>query len=95
MTTLLRKLLKCLKPGGKLMISDYCRGDVAQHTKAFTEYVKQRDYDLHTVTKYGEMLEQCGFKKVRKKMSNLLKTMISIHDYELSGESDEQGWSDD
>ena len=78
MTTLIRKLLKTLKPGGKLMISDYCRGDVAQHTKAFTEYVKQRDYDLHTVTKYGEMLEKCGFKKVRTKMINLLKTIISM-----------------
>ena len=61
---LFRKLLRTLKPGGKLMISDYCRGDVAQHSRAFQEYVKQRDYDLHTVTKYGEMLEKCGFKKV-------------------------------
>ena len=68
---LFRKLLKTLKPGGKLMISDYCRGDTSQHTKAFQEYVKQRDYDLHTVTKYGEMLQKCGFKKVRKILSTL------------------------
>merc|ERR1712079_655826 len=47
---LFRKFLKTLKPGGKLMISDYCRGDVAQHSPAFIAYVKSRDYDLHTVS---------------------------------------------
>jgi len=78
---LFRKLLKTLKPGGKLMISDYCRGDVAQHTKAFQEYVKQRDYDLHTVTKYGEMLEKCGFKKVNA--MNKAGLMIDIMKMEL------------
>ena len=77
---LFRKLLKTLKPGGKLMISDYCRGDTSQHTKAFQEYVKQRDYDLHTVTKYGEMLQKCGFKKVRKKI-NLFRYSRFLHDH--------------
>ena len=50
----------------KNFFSDYCRGDVAQHSKEFTDYVKSRDYDLHTVSGYGDILERCGFKNVRK-----------------------------
>merc|ERR1711878_241167 len=48
---LFRKFLKTLKPGGKLMISDYCRGDVAQHSPAFIAYVKSREYDLNYIEK--------------------------------------------
>lgn len=35
-----------LRPGGRLLISDYCRkaGDVSSE---FKKYIKQRGYDLH------------------------------------------------
>jgi len=75
------KFLKSLKPGGKLMISDYCRGNVAVHSKEFTDYVKSRDYDLHTVTGYGDILESCGFKNVNA--MNKTGLMIDIMKMEL------------
>merc|ERR1712193_289197 len=70
---LFRKFLKTLKPGGKLMISDYCRGDVAQHSPAFIAYVKSRDYDLHTVSGYGKLLEDVGFTNVNPMNTTTLR----------------------
>jgi len=78
---LFRKFLKTLKPGGKLMISDYCRGDVAQHSPAFIAYVKSRDYDLHTVSGYGKLLEDVGFTNVNP--MNKTGLMIDIMKMEL------------
>merc|ERR1711973_631474 len=75
------KFLKTLKPGGKLMISDYCRGNVGQHSQQFIEYVKSRDYDLHTVTGYGDILEKCGFRNVNA--MNKTGLMIDIMKMEL------------
>ena len=60
---LFAKFLQTLKPGGRLLISDYCHGD-QPHSNNFKEYVKGRDYDLHTVKEYGQILEQAGFKDV-------------------------------
>ena len=37
---LYKNLLKTLKPGGKLMISDYCRGEKTS-TQEFLDYEKQ------------------------------------------------------
>ncbi len=53
-----------LKPGGRLLISDYCRAPGAP-TPAFAEYIKQRGYDLHSVDEYGAMLERAGFQAVK------------------------------
>merc|ERR1711893_169002 len=55
--------LRCLKPGGILLISDYCRGD-QKHSKKFEDYVKQRGYNLLTVKEYGRTLERAGFSDV-------------------------------
>jgi len=60
---LFRKFLHTLKPGGKLMISDYCHGD-QEHSQAFKEYVAGRDYKLHTVKGYGAILKRAGFREV-------------------------------
>ncbi len=43
---------KWLKPGGKLLISDYCRG-AQEPSELFKSYVSQRRYFLHTVAEYG------------------------------------------
>lgn len=59
-----RNILKTLKPGGKLLVSDYCRGEKPS-PKEFLEYEKQRGYNLWTVKTYGEMLEKTGFKNVK------------------------------
>jgi len=52
-----------LKPGGKLLVTDYCRGDQA-HSPAFQDYVRSRGYDLRTVAQYGQVLEGAGYKNV-------------------------------
>eukprot|EP00092_Neocalanus_flemingeri_P040027 GFUD01043597.1.p1 GENE.GFUD01043597.1~~GFUD01043597.1.p1 ORF type:complete len:278 (+),score=73.55 GFUD01043597.1:55-888(+) len=60
---LFRKFLSTLKPGGKLMISDYCCGD-QKHSQRFLDYVASRDYKLYSVQDYGRILEKAGFQNV-------------------------------
>ncbi|XP_013391180.1 phosphoethanolamine N-methyltransferase-like [Lingula anatina] len=62
--TLFRRLLSFLKPGGKLLISDYCCSD-GDHSENFQKYVAQRGYHLLTPTEYGKLLEKVGFVNVR------------------------------
>ena len=52
-----------LKPGGRLLISDYCRGPHPPST-GFSAYIAQRGYHLHTVEDYGELLKGAGFSGV-------------------------------
>lgn len=51
------------KPGGRILISDYCCGkqDRDLWSQTFTQYVKQRGYHLHTVQDYGKLLEEAGY----------------------------------
>ncbi|KAM9795263.1 phosphoethanolamine methyltransferase [Neosynchiropus ocellatus] len=52
-----------LKPGGKLLISDYCCGE-KPWSPEFQAYIKQRGYILYTPAQYGKFIEQAGFKNV-------------------------------
>ncbi|KMZ62579.1 Phosphoethanolamine N-methyltransferase [Zostera marina] len=61
--SLFKTFLKWLKPGGKVLISDYCKKDGAPSIE-FGEYIKQRGYDLHDVDAYGQLLKDAGFKHV-------------------------------
>ena len=77
---LYKKLLKTLKPGGKLLVSDYCRGTKTS-PQEFLDYEAQRGYNLWTVADYGKMLENTGYSKVvALDKTNL---MISIMKMEL------------
>ncbi|NP_001414863.1 phosphoethanolamine N-methyltransferase 1 isoform 2 [Triticum aestivum] len=60
---LFRNFFKWLKPGGKVLISDYCRSP-GTPSEEFAAYIKQRGYDLHDVKTYGKMLEDAGFHDV-------------------------------
>ncbi|XP_010263678.1 PREDICTED: phosphoethanolamine N-methyltransferase-like [Nelumbo nucifera] len=60
---LFKSFFKWLKPGGKVLISDYCKR-AGSPSKEFAEYIEQRGYDLHDVEAYGQMLRDAGFKEV-------------------------------
>eukprot|EP01018_Ginkgo_biloba_P027288 Gb_18655 [translate_table: standard] len=62
-SALFQKFFKWLKPGGKLLISDYCKAKGTPSLE-FQEYIQQRGYDLHDVEEYGQMLRESGFHDV-------------------------------
>nr|ABG57185.1 phosphoethanolamine N-methyltransferase [Salicornia europaea] len=57
---LFRTFYKWLKPGDKVLISDYCK-KAGPPSPEFASYIKQRGYDLHDVKEYGQMLKDAGF----------------------------------
>ncbi|XP_074645106.1 uncharacterized protein LOC141914452 [Tubulanus polymorphus] len=61
---LFSSFLKWLKPGGKLLITDYCCSD-GTHSEQFQKYVKQRGYTLLSPAAYGKVLEEVGFVNVK------------------------------
>lgn len=52
-----------LKPGGRLLISDYCKGH-EEPSSEFASYIKQRGYHLKSVDSYGDLLRDAGFQSV-------------------------------
>lgn len=60
---LFKSFYNWLKPGGKLLISDYCKNE-GMPSEEFASYIKQRGYDLHDVKTYGKMIEAAGFHDV-------------------------------
>jgi phosphoethanolamine N-methyltransferase len=56
--SLFRSFFKWLKPGGKVLISDYCRSP-GKPPEEFPAYIEQRGYDLHDVEAYGQVLLNC------------------------------------
>lgn len=56
---LFRSFYKWLKPGGRVLISDYCR-NAGNPSAEFAEYIKQRGYDLHDVEAYGQVCLEHG-----------------------------------
>ncbi|XP_029917786.1 phosphoethanolamine methyltransferase isoform X2 [Myripristis murdjan] len=61
---LFKRFHSWLKPGGQLLISDYCCGE-KPWIPQFQAYVKQRGYILYTPAQYGKFIEQAGFTNVR------------------------------
>lgn len=60
---LFKSFYNWLKPGGRVLISDYCRS-AGSPSEEFSKYIKQRGYDLHDVEAYGQMLRDAGFDEV-------------------------------
>lgn len=60
---LFEKFYKWLKPGGKIVFTDYSRGEV-KHSEEFEKYIAQRGYCLFTVAAYETLLKKVGFTKV-------------------------------
>ncbi|XP_052231332.1 uncharacterized protein LOC127844849 isoform X1 [Dreissena polymorpha] len=61
--SLFKQFYKWLKPGGKLFITDYCCSD-DDHSNKFKAYVRQRNYNLLSPAKYGEVITAAGFSTV-------------------------------
>ncbi|CAG9464468.1 unnamed protein product [Pedinophyceae sp. YPF-701] len=62
----LKKCYRCLRPGGTLLLTDYCDGSagVAGGDEAFAGYVRDRKYSLETLQGYEGLLRQEGFTEV-------------------------------
>lgn len=52
-----------LRTGGRLLFTDYCCGP-KPWSDEFTDYVRAREYDLHTPKEYAELIEGAGFTSV-------------------------------
>ena len=74
-------LLRALKPGGQILITDYCASP-PPWTSPFTEYVRQRHYDLHEVAAYAQLLQGVGFDDVSA--HDLSDVFRAIHAGELT-----------
>ncbi|KAJ8528831.1 hypothetical protein K7X08_030475 [Anisodus acutangulus] len=61
--TLFKSFYKWLRPGGKILISDYCKS-AGPASEELTGYIKQMGYDLHVVEAYGQMLRDADFHEV-------------------------------
>ena len=90
--TLVQALHRALVPGGKLLVTDYCRGET-KGSRAFERYVEERQYHLLTVEAYGTLLEDAAFVDVR--VEDLTARFVEIHETELERfAGEDQGESD-
>lgn len=87
---LFSQFYKWLKPGGRLLITDYCCGPYDQRSEDFKAYVAERGYTLLTVDDYAKVLEDVGFKDVQgiDKTDHFLKILKSEVD-KFDGEKEE------
>ncbi|XP_061690357.1 phosphoethanolamine methyltransferase isoform X1 [Syngnathoides biaculeatus] len=63
---LFKRFHSWLRPGGQLLITDYCCGE-KPWTPQFEAYVKQRGYILYTPAQYGKFIQNAGFTNVQAK----------------------------
>lgn len=77
---LFETLREVLVPGGRLLFTDYCRGEDPP-SAAFESYVAERGYHLYTVAGYDEVLRAAGFVDVESE--DWTARFIEIHRAEL------------
>ena len=60
---ILRRLKGALRPGGRILLTDYCRmeKDFDDYTQEFIDYADDWDYFLITIDDQKEVLEKAGF----------------------------------
>lgn len=64
--SLFANFLKWLKPGGEVLISDYCKGP-QELSDVMKAYIAKRQYHLLSPEEYGKLLEEVGFSDVKAK----------------------------
>ena len=74
-------LERALVAGGQLLFTDYSWSAVPK-TAEFHNYVKQRNYCLHTLTEYRALLENAGFVEIT--IEDRTDQFIEIHKRELT-----------
>lgn len=62
-TLLFERLHAAMRPGGKLLFSDYCCGP-KPWSDEFKAYVQDRGYSLHTPEEYARFISDAGFEQV-------------------------------
>ena len=55
-----RRLYDCLAPGGRLFVTDFCRGDRSLSSE-FEAYVTECAYELQAMPAYADTLRRAGF----------------------------------
>jgi phosphoethanolamine N-methyltransferase len=78
---LFNRLFNALRPGGRLLFTDYCCGEKPWRDE-FTEYVKERVYCLHTLPESVTLLQSAGFIDVEA--HDLTTRFVEILETELS-----------
>lgn len=78
--TLFAALHRALKSGGRLLITDYCRGE-GMLSKGFKRYLAERTYHLLDLSDYADQLREAGFGDVVTE--DLTTRFIDIHVREL------------
>lgn len=58
---LFSQFYKWMRPGGRLLITDYCCGPYHEHDDDFKAYVSERGYSMLTVEDYAQVLRDVGF----------------------------------
>jgi phosphoethanolamine N-methyltransferase len=86
--TLFKKFMAWLKPGGCLLITDYCCG-VEPWTDEFQKYVEQRGYHLLDIQSYEKTIEMAGFAHVCAK--DQTEMFVSILTEELKNFQRQRG----
>ena len=77
---LFAKLLAVLEPAGRLLFTDYCRGEGASSDE-FETYVAARGYHLCTLAGYAAALREAGFDRVESE--DWTGRFVDIHRREL------------
>jgi len=100
---------KWLKPGGRLVITDYCVGSIPKVSDKFTTYLENRGYHLGRVQDYETVLRKAGFTNAvahdqKDHFRQILKTELDkfqaqkdsfIKDFSESDYNDlVRGWTD-
>lgn len=80
---LFKRIFSFLKPGGRLLITDYCWVDPTErpHSQKFIDYIKDRDYKCVSVEQYGKILESVGFVNVHAE--DVTSTWVDVLKMEL------------
>lgn len=61
---ILRRLHRSLKPGGRILMTDYCRMQKFFYTQDFIDYAEDWDYYLITILDQKQLMRRVGFKDI-------------------------------